>query len=178
MAGTHSRCSVERSKGELFFFVRRVDVIAVQNVLPEIFMNHTGVVAYPQLPQPRDPQEQVLVVDERMGAAPQALVVVPLCPVQTVQEWALSKLDQKLGWAWSSLLLTLAHGLCPCTLRPLFFGSPQLTFPTCPKIQSKILYSEILASLLTQMQVWLLLVNPQIDTLISLQPPPVLCPIY
>lgn len=97
MAGAHSRCAVEWSKGKLIFFVRRVDIITVQNVLPEVFMNHTGVVAHPKLPQPRGPQEQVLIVDEGVGATLQALVVVPLCPVQTVQEWALSKLDQQLG---------------------------------------------------------------------------------
>lgn len=74
-------------------------------------MNHTGVIAHAQLPQPWGSQEQVLIVDEGVGATPQALVVVPLCPVQTVQEWALSKLDQKLGWAWSSLLLTVLHDL-------------------------------------------------------------------
>lgn len=106
MAGAHSRCAVERPERELIFFIWGVDVIAVQNVLTEVLMNHTGVVAHPQLPQPREPQQQVLIVDEGVGAATQALVVVPLRPVQTVQEWTLSKLDQHLGWAWSSLLLT------------------------------------------------------------------------
>lgn len=41
----HSRCAIERPKGELFFFVWRVDIIAAQNVLPEVFMHHAGVIA-------------------------------------------------------------------------------------------------------------------------------------
>lgn len=60
-------------------------------------MNGTGIVAHSQLPQPRDPQQQVLIVNEGVGATAQALIVVPLRPVQTVQEGALSKLDQRLG---------------------------------------------------------------------------------
>ncbi|KAL0616352.1 hypothetical protein AAY473_013199 [Plecturocebus cupreus] len=54
-----------------------VDIIAAQNVLPEVFMHQTGVIADLQLPQPRNPQQQVLIVDEGVGAMAQALVVVP-----------------------------------------------------------------------------------------------------
>jgi hypothetical protein len=43
-----------------------------------------------------------------VGAMAQALVVVPLGPVQIVQEWTLGKLDHQLGFAWPSLLLTLS----------------------------------------------------------------------
>lgn len=92
----------------MIFLVWSVDIVAVQNVLPEVLVNHTGTVPHSQLPQPRDPQQQVLIVNEGVGATTQALVVVPLRPVQTVQEGALSKLDQHLVWAWSSLLLTRA----------------------------------------------------------------------
>lgn len=83
--GTHSRCAIEGPKGELLFLVRRVDVIAAQNVLAEVLMHHTGVIADPQLPQPRNPQKQVLIVDEGVGTTAQALVVVPFGPIQTVQ---------------------------------------------------------------------------------------------
>lgn len=122
LAGAHSRCAIERPKRALLFLVRRVDIVAVQNVLTEVLVNHTGVVAHPQLPQPRGSQQQVLIVDEGVGATTQALIVVPLCPVQTVQEWALSKLDQNLGWAWSSLLLTqcMTFALIPWPSTRLF----------------------------------------------------------
>lgn len=83
--GAHSRCAIEGPKGELLFLVWRVDVIATQNVLAEVLMHHTGVIADPQLPQPWNPQQQVLIVDEGVGAMAQALVVVPFGPVQTVQ---------------------------------------------------------------------------------------------
>lgn len=39
----------------------------------------------PQLPQPWNPQQHVLIVDEGMGAVAQALIVVPFGPIQTVQ---------------------------------------------------------------------------------------------
>lgn len=48
--GTHSRCAIERPKGETLFLVWRVDVVAAQNVLTEVLMDHTGVIADPQLP--------------------------------------------------------------------------------------------------------------------------------
>lgn len=83
--GTHSRCAIERPKGELLFLVWRVDIIAAQNVLTEILMHHTGVIADPQLPEPWNPQQQVFIVDEGVGAVAQALVVVPFGPIQTVQ---------------------------------------------------------------------------------------------
>lgn len=83
--GSHSRCAIEGPKRELLFFVRRVDIIAAQNVLTEVLMYHTGIIADPQLPQPRSPQQQVLIVDEGVGATAQALVVIPFGPVQTVQ---------------------------------------------------------------------------------------------
>jgi hypothetical protein len=104
----HSRCAIETPKRKLLLFVWRVDIIAAQNVLTEVLMHHTGVIAHPQLPQPWKPQQQVLVVDEGVGAMAQALVVVPLGPVQIVQEWTLCKLDHQLGFAWPSLLLTLS----------------------------------------------------------------------
>lgn len=82
--GTHSRYAIEETKGELFF-VWGVDVVAAQNVLVEVLVHHSGVIVDPQLPQPRSPQQQVLIVDEGVGAAAQALVVVPFGPIQTVQ---------------------------------------------------------------------------------------------
>lgn len=78
---THSRCAIERPKGELLFLVWRVDVVAAQNILAEVLMHHTGVIADPQLPQPWNPQQQVLIIDERVGAMAQALVVVPFGPI-------------------------------------------------------------------------------------------------
>lgn len=48
-------------------------------------MHHTGVIADPQLPEPWNPQQQVFIVDEGVGAVAQALVVVPFGPIQTVQ---------------------------------------------------------------------------------------------
>lgn len=83
--GTHSRCAVEGPKGELLFLVWGVDIVAAQNVLAEVLMHHAGVIADPQLPQPRNPQQQVLIVDEGVGAVAQALVVVPFGPIQAVQ---------------------------------------------------------------------------------------------
>lgn len=83
--GTHSRYATEETKWELFFFVWGVDIVAAQNVLVEVLVHHSGVIADPQLPQPRSPQQQVLIVDEGVGAAAQALVVVPFGPIQTVQ---------------------------------------------------------------------------------------------
>lgn len=95
--GTHSRCAIEGPKGELLFLVWGVDIVAAQNVLAEVLMHHAGVIADPQLPQPRNPQQQVLIVDEGVGATAKALVVVPFGPIQAVQQWALGKLDHKLG---------------------------------------------------------------------------------
>lgn len=95
--GPHSRCATEGPKGESLFPVCGVDVVAAQNVLAEVLMHHAGVIADPQLPQPRSPQQQVLIVDEGVRAAAKALVVVPLGPIQAVQQWALGKLDCELG---------------------------------------------------------------------------------
>lgn len=81
----NSRCAIEGPKGELLFFVWRVDVIAAHNVILEVLVYHTGVIADPQLPQPWNPQQQVLIIDEGAGATAQALVVVPFGPIQTVQ---------------------------------------------------------------------------------------------
>lgn len=47
----------------------------------EVLMYHTGVIADPQLPQPWSPQQQIVIVDEGVGASAQALVVVPFGPV-------------------------------------------------------------------------------------------------
>lgn len=85
LVGAHLRCAIKGSKGKLLLFVSRVDIIAAQNVLTEVLMHHTGVIADPQLPQPRNAQQHVLVVDEGVGAMAQASVVVPFGPVQTVQ---------------------------------------------------------------------------------------------
>ena len=83
--GTPSRCAIEEPKGELLLLVWGVDVVAAQNVLAEVLVHHSGVIADPQLLQPWSPQQQVLIVDEGVGAAAQALVVVPFGPIQTVQ---------------------------------------------------------------------------------------------
>lgn len=80
----YSRCAIEGPIGQLLLLVRGIDGIAALDVLAEVLGHRAGVIADPQLPQPGRPQQQVLVVDEGVGASPQTLVVVPFGPVQTV----------------------------------------------------------------------------------------------
>lgn len=90
------RCSIDEPKGDLFLLVLGVYIIAARDFLLEVIMDHTGVVLHFQLSHAWDPQQQVLVIDIRLGAVRcQGLVVVPLCPVKIVQQGTLCILQRR-----------------------------------------------------------------------------------
>lgn len=90
------RRSIDEPKGEPFLLVFRVYIIAAQDFLLEVIVDHTGVVLHLQLPHAWDTQQQVLVIDVRLRAVRrQGLVVVPLGPVQVVQQGTLCILQRR-----------------------------------------------------------------------------------
>lgn len=64
---------------------RGVHVVAVQNLVSQIFVDGAGLVSDLQLPEPWHPEEEVLIVDETLILR-QALVVVPNLPVHAVEK--------------------------------------------------------------------------------------------
>lgn len=90
------RCSIDKPKGDPFLLFFGVYVIAAGDFLLEVIMDHTGVVLHLQLSHAWDTQQQVLVIDVRLGAVRcQGLVVVPLCPVKIIQQGTLCVLQRR-----------------------------------------------------------------------------------
>lgn len=52
-------------------------------------MDIAGVIHDLQLSHARDSKEHVLIVDERLVAMVEWLVVVPFSPVEAIQQWSL-----------------------------------------------------------------------------------------
>lgn len=61
------RCSIDKSKGDSFLLVFWVYIIAAWDFLLEVIMDHTGIVLHLQLSHPWDTQQQVLIIDVRLG---------------------------------------------------------------------------------------------------------------
>lgn len=57
------RCSIDEPKGDPFLLVFRVHIIAARDFLPEVIMDHTGIVLHLQLSHAWDTQQQVLVIN-------------------------------------------------------------------------------------------------------------------
>lgn len=85
------RSSILGAKGGGVLVGRGVHVVAVLDLVSQVFMDGTGFVADFDLPEPRHSEEEVLVVDETLILW-QALVVVPHLPVHAIEERSLCEL--------------------------------------------------------------------------------------
>ena len=90
-----SRRAVDVSRSPVVLFDLVVDVEAALDFVLEVAVHLAGVVLDLDLAHARDPQQHVLVVDEGPLSTGQWLVVVPLGPVEAVQQGALSILSRK-----------------------------------------------------------------------------------
>lgn len=96
--GFDLRCSILWAKRTSVLIAWSINVKAVGDFIPQIFVDGAGLVADFDLPEPRHPEEEILIVDETLILW-QALVVVPDLPVHAVKEGPLSELQsaEKLG---------------------------------------------------------------------------------
>lgn len=84
------RSAVEEAEALVVLLPDTVDIEASFDLIPEVAGDRAGVVLNPDLPDPGDTEQQVLVVDERLVS--QGRSIVPLCPVEAVQQRALGEL--------------------------------------------------------------------------------------
>lgn len=70
-----------------------INVEAVVDFIPQILVDGAGLVADFDLPEPRHPEQEILIVDETLILW-QALVVVPNLPVHAIKEGPLSELQR------------------------------------------------------------------------------------
>lgn len=89
-----SRGSILGAKGGSVLIRRGVEVVAFQNFSLQVLVDGAGLVANFDLPQPRYPKEEVLIVDEALILR-QALVVVPYFPVHAIEERPLCELQSE-----------------------------------------------------------------------------------
>lgn len=85
------RSSVLGTKGGSILVCWSVHVVAVLNLVSQVFMDRAGLIADFDLSEPWHSKEQVLIVDETCVLW-QALVVVPHLPVHAIEERSLCKL--------------------------------------------------------------------------------------
>ncbi len=86
-----SRSPILGAKGGGVLVGWGVHVVAVLNLVSQVFVDGAGLIADFDLPQPGHPEEEVLVVDETLILW-QALVVVPHLPVHAIEERSLCEL--------------------------------------------------------------------------------------
>lgn len=86
------RRAVDEAEALLVFLLVSVNSETAFDPIFEVTVDSAGVVLDLDLPHPGDTQQHVLVVDERRVSAFQGLVIVPRCPVESVQQWALGEL--------------------------------------------------------------------------------------
>lgn len=86
------RCAILRSEWCLVLIGRRIDIVAVVNLIPQVFVDRTGLIAHFELPETWDSQQEVLVVDQTLVFW-EALVVVPDLPVHAIKKRAFCELQ-------------------------------------------------------------------------------------
>lgn len=86
------RSSVLDAKGGSVLVARGVDIVAVLNLVSQVFVDRAGLVVNFDLPEAGHAQEEVLVVDETLVLR-QALVIVPNLPIHAVEERPLGELQ-------------------------------------------------------------------------------------
>jgi len=89
----NSRGAVDISKVHVVLFDLVVDVEASRDLVLEVAVDLAGVVLDLDLAHAWDTQQHVLIVDEGPVSTGQGLVVVPLSPVEAVQQGALGILS-------------------------------------------------------------------------------------
>lgn len=85
------RSSILRAKRGSILVGWGVHVVAVLNLVSQIFMDVAGLITDFDLPEPWHPKEEVLVVDETLILR-EVLVVVPHLPVHAIEERSLCEL--------------------------------------------------------------------------------------
>ena len=86
------RSSILRAKGGGVLVGWGVHVVAVLNLISQIFVDGAGLIVDFDLSETWHPKEEVLVVDETLILW-QALVVVPHLPVHAIEERPLCELQ-------------------------------------------------------------------------------------
>ena len=119
-----SRGAVDVSRALVVLFDLVVDVEAALDFVLEVAVDLAGVVLDLDLAHSRHPQQHVLVVDEGPLPTGQRLVVVPLGPVEAIQQGALSILsqEQKQGVRKGTVMYGIGETKWRFKFMPVYFG--------------------------------------------------------
>lgn len=102
------RSSILRAKGGGVLIGWGVHVVAVLDLVPQIFMDGTGLIPHFDLPKPRHPKKEVLIVDETLILW-KALVVVPYLPVHAAEKRPLCELHVDTVWVMGQRAQAFRH---------------------------------------------------------------------
>lgn len=106
-----SRSSILGAKGGGVLIRWGVHIVAFLNLFSQIFVDGAGLVADFDLPEPRHPKEEVLIVDEALIFW-QAFVVVPHLPVHAIYERTFCELETQRSQHFDTRDTT--RGRFPC----------------------------------------------------------------